>query len=624
MKKGLVWGLLSFLIAITLMFTSCSSRSSTTVTSTATVITTTTNITTSSIASTSTPTSTTLTTLTTTTNTGNWWDTLGTPRYGGTMTLASDQDFVTFDPYAATNTDIEGMWFQRLFSPNWTEDPNSWNYEIQFTPDQYEAGEVASSWEFTGLGTFVVGIRHGIYWQNIAPVNGREFTAADVVYHFDRLYGLGDGFAKPDPNFVGDPVMSTLTSITATDNYTVTFQFSLNNPEAVLETLEAVGQNSSFLEASDAVNQFGNLNNWHDAIGTGPFILTDFVDDTSATLSKNQNFWEYDERYSQNKLPYVDSVHYLIIAQSNTILAAVRTGKVDILDNQTLQTAQQMKTSNPSIVQQAEPATQADTVEPNDSLAPFNILNVREAMQMALNLPLINSSYYSGTCSPDPSTMTSNFMTGWGFPYSQWPASLQAQYAYNPAQAKQLLAAAGYPNGFNTNIIVDSSGEQDLIQIVQSEFAAVGINMSITTMDSASWINYVLLGHKETGLASRAGNGGWLGYTYEPIQEFNPFVTGFFANYTVTSDQVIDADSAKAISATTVQGLQAALTDANKEIAQQHFVISLLQPNIYSFCQPWVKGYNGQISALTASPGLFPGLCGFYQARFWIDQGLEQ
>jgi len=46
-----------------------------------------------------------------------------------------------------------------------------------------------------------------------------------------------------------------------------------------------------------------------------------------------------------------------------------------------------------------------------------------------------------------------------GFPYSQWPASLQAQYAYNPTQAKQLLAAAGYPNGFNTDIVVDSAAD---------------------------------------------------------------------------------------------------------------------------------------------------------------------
>ena len=49
-------------------------------------------------------------------------------------------------------------------------------------------------------------------------------------------------------------------------------------------------------------------------------------------------------------------------------------------------------------------------------------------------------------------------MTGWGFPYDQWPQDLKDEYAYNPTAAKQLLAAAGYPNGFKTDIVADNAG----------------------------------------------------------------------------------------------------------------------------------------------------------------------
>jgi ABC-type transport system substrate-binding protein len=111
---------------------------------------------------------------------------------------------------------------------------------------------------------------------------------------------------------------------------------------------------------------------------------------------------------------------------------------------------------------------------------PFTDINVRIAMQMAINLQDIANSYYAGTCPPYPSSMTSMYMSGWNYPYPQWPASVQAQYAYNPTQAKALLAAAGYPNGFTTNCVASAAGDLTLLQIVQSEFAAVGITMSIS------------------------------------------------------------------------------------------------------------------------------------------------
>ena len=72
------------------------------------------------------------------------------------------------------------------------------------------------------------------------------------------------------------------------------------------------------LENPEAVKKWGNLNDWHHAIGTGPFILKDFVSGSSATLIKNPNYWGYDERYPQNKLPYVDTVKFLIIPDEAT------------------------------------------------------------------------------------------------------------------------------------------------------------------------------------------------------------------------------------------------------------------------------------------------------------------
>ena len=141
------------------------------------------------------------------------------------------------------------------------------------------------------------------------------------------------------------------------------------------------------IECPEAVKQWGNLNDWHHAIGTGPFILTDFVSGSSATLVKNPNYWGYDERYPQNQLPYVDTLKFLIIPDNATALAAMRTGKIDVMDGMSLQDAQSMKKTNPEILQIPIPGTDATSIDPRNDKAPFNDIRVREAMQMAIDLP---------------------------------------------------------------------------------------------------------------------------------------------------------------------------------------------------------------------------------------------
>jgi hypothetical protein len=77
------------------------------------------------------------------------------------------------------------------------------------------------------------------------------------------------------------------------------------------------------------------------------------------------------------------------------------------------------------------------------------------------------------------------------------------------------------------------------------------------------------------------------------------------------------------MSATTIDGLKQVVQDANKEVAEQHFVISLLQPSSFGLYQPWLVGYDGQYEAI-GGVALGPQLLGFYGARFWINQSVKQ
>jgi len=84
---------------------------------------------------------------------------------------------------------------------------------------------------------------------------------------------------------------------------------------------------------------------------------------------------------------------------------------------------------------------------------------------------------------------------------------LKEEYAYNPTAAKKLLADAGYPTGFKTNVVADTAVDLDLLKIVKSYLSQVGIDMEIRLMDSAAWSDFVLLGHKHDQMSQRPAAG---------------------------------------------------------------------------------------------------------------------
>ena len=552
---------------------------------------------------------------------GKWWDKLGEPQYGGEITIRANKDIVNFDPYFSEGlTSIFGGWLERLVCDDWTVGPDEWDFRTAWHPAKYLRGQLAESWEFPEPGTHVMHLRKGVHWQNLPPANGREFTTDDVVFHYNRLYGMGGGFTKPSPYRDADVRFQDLISVTAADRYTVVFKFKITNADSIMETLHNVSL-AQCLENPEAVREWGDLSDWHYAVGTGAFILKDFVPGNSAALVKNPDYWAYDERHPQNKLPYIDRLKYLIIPDQAAALEAVRAGKIDIMDNVPFQQAREMTKTNPEIIQIPTPRAPSKTLDPRNDAPPYNDIRVRTALQKAIDLPKIARTYYGGAVEPYPTSLTSKYMKGWGFPYSEWPEDLKDEYAYNPAGAKGLLAKAGYPNGFKTNVIADASADLKLLGIVQSYLAEVGIEMEIRLMDPTEWVKFVSIGRKYDQLSYRQH--GTLGHTYAPLRAITRFKTGYAANYNMVSDSVYDNFYAQSLAATSLEELKPVLRDANERIARQHYTISLLQPTTFSLCQPWVKGYGAQIHA-TWMGGGGPSMLSFYAARFWVNKEMKK
>ena len=96
-----------------------------------------------------------------------------------------------------------------------------------------------------------------------------------------------------------------LISVTTPDKYTVVFKWKTAKQRVNYRCSTRKSGTSLCIENPDVVKKWGNTLDWHHAIGTGPFILKDFVADNHAYLEKNPDYWGHDERYPQNKIPYI-------------------------------------------------------------------------------------------------------------------------------------------------------------------------------------------------------------------------------------------------------------------------------------------------------------------------------
>jgi peptide/nickel transport system substrate-binding protein len=543
-----------------------------------------------------------------------WWDKLGKPQYGGEIVLSSSADITRFDPYYSEHqTQIFTAWLERLISEDWTQDPAEFNYQM-IAPHRFIKGLLAESWEFTKPGTLVFHLRKGIHWQNKPPVNEREFVAEDVVFHFNRLYGLGSGYTKPAPYHATIALFYDLASVVALDKYVVAFNWKIQNEEAILEALVTNHSPALAIVAPEAVALWGDVNDWQHAVGTGPFILDDFIPGSSAVLVKNPGYWGRDERHPQNKLPYVDRVRFLIMPDKDKMLEAFLAGKIDILDSVSPEQAQEIQKTNPEIIQIRVPGNAAITLDPRNDVKPFNDVRVRQAMQMAIDLPWIAKNHYGGTVEPYPSAFASASLRIWGkewaFPYQEWPQDLKGEYAYNPSFAKKLLADAGYPHGFKTNVVTDASADLTLLEIIKTYFAAVGIDMEIRMSGP---------GVEQDQLAYP---GGTIGLDVEPFRQLPRLQTGYHLNKRLqVSDPVFDTFYDRAKTAATLKDTQAVFRETNEYVARQHFAISLLlKPARYTLYQPWLKGFHAQFGSFGWSPPCFS----FHAARFWVDGELKK
>jgi len=407
-----------------------------------------------------------------------------TPKRGGMMTVALPADWSAWDPTKAQAIRVGHMFYthNKLIQGDWTKGPQGsglTTWEWGYLGDvSLLTGELAESWETPDAETIIYRLRKGVKFHNKPPVNGRELTAEDVVWNITMQFTYPTAWQA-----MAYPEASGLrpTSVKALDRYTVEVKLPARARDLML--LE-IGCNM-YTSPPEVWSAGADMSDWTKVIGTGPWMMTNYVAGSEITLSRNPDYFERDPLHPDQQIPYLDTLKILIIPDLATRLTALRTGKIDWLRELAPDDAKPLLAGSKDLQwsRRLGLAWVASGREDKQNL-PFKDLKVRQALNLAVDKQAILKDYLKGEgvllgYPYHPTKAYEKYFT----PLEQLPADAQELFTgFNPAKAKQLLAEAGYPNGFKTKI-QGQQAQADEMSMIQSYLAAVGVDMQIQTLD---------------------------------------------------------------------------------------------------------------------------------------------
>ena len=338
------------------------------------------------------------------------------------------------------------------------------NYKGQYQPD------IATSWGYVGRGnkTFDITLRQGVKFQDGSPVTANAVKASLQYFH-----GAGGQQAAQ---------LADVGAIKVLGKYKLQIDFSSPNP--VAPYLFSQQTEIGFPIGPKGIANPSTLSTQSD--GTGPFELTPAGVDpnVSYTFNKNPHYW------NPSAVHWSQFVIKVIGPSPSTIYSAISTNQV-MFSTGSPATAAAAKGAGLGIKAGPFVIWSLYLLDRAGTISPLGNLQVRQAINYALNRPAINAAI-NGTSVGTFGVPTDQPAVKGTAGYNKADANA---YPYDPAKAKQLLAAAGYPNGFKLGNLdtglLDVNGAA--ATAVASELAAVGITLS-TTLNSASINQYIGLG----------------------------------------------------------------------------------------------------------------------------------
>jgi peptide/nickel transport system substrate-binding protein len=321
-------------------------------------------------------------------------------------------------------------------------------------PDKAHAPSLAESWTVSEDGrTYDFVLRKGPTFHNGEPV-----TAADVKFSFERYRGTGHKEMKERVQSVETP-----------DQGRVIFKLKAPWPDFLTFYASATG--SGWIVPKAYVEKVGEEGYKKAPIGAGPYKFVSFNPGVELVLEAYEPYWR--------KMPSVKRLVLKVIPDESTRLAALKRGEVDILYAAQGEIAEELQrtpglTLKPVLVNGTFWLYFADQWDPK---SPWHDVRVREAARLAIDVKTINQALALGKARNTGSIIPLNFDYYWPTPEPD----------HNVARAKQLLAEAGHPRGFDAGEYFCDAVYGSLGETVVNNLQAVGIRVRLRPLERAAF-----------------------------------------------------------------------------------------------------------------------------------------
>lgn len=414
---------------------------------------------------------------------------------GGEIVITYKDDVATLDP--AIGYDWQ----------NWSMIKSLFDGLMDYEPGTTTLRpELAESYEISDGGqTFTFKLRPGVKFHN-----GREMTADDVKYSLERVVkpetqSPGAGFFATIKGFdeLSGGSATELSGVTVVDPATV--KIELSRPDATF--LHVMALNFAHVVPKEEVEKHG-ADFGKNPVGTGAYRMTDWTLGQRVVFEKNADYWN-------QGLPYLDKITFEVGQEPIVALLRLQNGEVDVPGDGIPPAKFQEVMDDPAQKARVVEGGQLHTgyITMNTNVAPFDDVKVRQAVNMAINkdriVQLINNRAIPANQPLPPS------MPGYVDDY--------AGYAYDVEGARKLLAEAGHPDGFETELYaMNTDPNPRIAQAIQQDLAAIGIKAAIQSLAQA---NVIAAGGEEQGAPMIwSGGMGWIADFPDPSNFYGPIL----------------------------------------------------------------------------------------------------
>jgi peptide/nickel transport system substrate-binding protein len=529
------------------------------------------------------------------------------PQYGGTLTVGSLLTPLSWDvaDWAWKFTNDTGLAYEQLFVGDLGKAASRGGKHrfllSDWLPTDAIRGELAESWQLHDNPLRAeIRLRKGVMFpEKPGVMKSRELTADDVVHTYTRL-------AQSPKNTLG--TFDHIDRVEAKDRHTIVFHFKAYHAE--WDRLFGWGYFTAITpkEVTDA-----GPGNWKNLNGTGPFVLEDYVQGHAVTWARNKIYWDKEAIGGQQyKLPFLDKIVYRTLKDESALLAALRTGKLDLLETVRWSAVDELKKSAPALKWKKRVLGGGYFVSLRLDTKPFDDIRVRRALNMAIHKREIVERYYGGNAELFGYPMRPDF-TGYYEPLDKMPAAVQELYTYNPDKARALLAEAGYPNGFSFKVQVCSCNpdQMDLLPLIAAYLAKVGVKIEIQPMEYGAYLSSLRTKTNAAGYMDQSSFGS------PPAGLRKNFTKGGASNSSQYSDPEMEKRAADTYLERDEGRRQLLVKLMTRDILEKTPYIWLPTPHVYTAWWPWVKNYDGELSV-----GAFRN--GPIHARIWVDQEMKK